>query len=210
MKRPPPADVEVPLAEFEALAVDPASWPPEGPPEIAFAGRSNVGKSSLINALCQRKALARTSTTPGRTRGLVFFRARPRGEALVRLVDLPGYGYARASKQEREAWRPMVESYVEKRHALRVVVVLVDARRGAEAEEVELCEWLRTVGKPCTVVLTKADQLPATRRGEAARKLARELGLAHPALLFSTLERLGQPELWHVLLRQVASETGHD
>src|SRR5215467_9335976 len=140
--------VVVKEAVFEALAVDAKSWPPEGPPEIAFAGRSNVGKSSLINALAGRRGLARTSSTPGRTRGLVFFRIEPQDAPPLRFVDLPGYGYAQASKKERAAWRPMVERFVERRGTLRLVVVLVDARRGLQQSDDELLEWLHAIGRP--------------------------------------------------------------
>jgi GTP-binding protein len=188
--------VQVPVAEFEALAVEPASWPAEGPPEVAFCGRSNVGKSSLINLLAGRRGLARTSTTPGRTRGLVFFRLQPAGWPVVRLVDLPGYGYARASKREREAWQPMVEGYIERRRTLRLCVVLVDARRGANEADRELVSWLGTLGRPLVVVQTKIDELPRPRRVAAAETLRRGLDLRARPLAFSTLEKLGRDELW--------------
>src|SRR5262249_39109132 len=155
--------------ELEAFAVSAAGWPPPGPPEFAFAGRSNVGKSSLINALTQRRELARVSSTPGKTRGLAFFRVQPAGRPPVRLVDLPGYGFARVSKRERKGWRPLVEEYVIDRPQLRQVVVLVDARRGASAADLELCEWLRSLGRPYLIVLTKIDELPATQRGSVAQ-----------------------------------------
>jgi GTP-binding protein len=187
MRRVP---VVVKEAIFEALAVDPKSWPAEGAPEIAFAGRSNVGKSSLINALVGRRGLARTSSTPGRTRGLVFFRVEPVDAPPLRFVDLPGYGYAQASKKERAAWRPMVESYIERRGALRLVVVLVDARRGIQSADEELLEWLDSVGRHAVVVFTKLDQLPRTRRN-----------LPPGAVGFSILEKLGVDDLWRSILR---------
>jgi GTP-binding protein len=182
--------VVVKEAVFEALAVDPQSWPPEGPPEIAFAGRSNVGKSSLINALVGRHGLARTSSTPGRTRGLIFFRIEPRDTPPLRLVDLPGYGYAQASKKERAAWRPMVETYVEQRKALCLVVVLVDARRGLQPADEELLEWLESVGRRAVVVFTKIDELPRTRRN-----------LPRGAIGFSLPEKCGTDDLWRAILR---------
>src|SRR5215471_136218 len=177
-------------AIFEALAVGPESWPAEGPPEIAFAGRSNVGKSSLINTLLGRRGLARTSSTPGRTRGLVFFHVDLVDAPPLRFVDLPGYGYAQASKKERAAWRPMVESYIERRGTLRLVVVLVDARRGIQTADEELLEWLDSVGRPAVVVFTKLDQLPRTRRN-----------LPPGAVGFSILEKLGVDDLWRCILR---------
>ena len=182
--------VVVKQAEFEALAVGPESWPAEGPPEIAFAGRSNVGKSSVINALVGRHGLARTSSTPGRTRGLVFFRVEPQDAPALRFVDLPGYGYARASKKERAQWRPMVESYVERRGTLRLVVLLVDARRGVQPSDEELLEWLDSIGRPSLLVFTKLDELPRTRRHLPPRVVG-----------FSILEKLGTDDLWRVILR---------
>jgi GTP-binding protein len=177
-------------AIFEALAVDQKSWPEEGPPEIAFAGRSNVGKSSLINALAQRRGLARTSSTPGRTRGLVFFRLDVQDSPPLRFVDLPGYGYAQASKKERAAWRPMVERYVERRGTLKLVVVLVDSRRGLQPSDDELLEWLDASGRPFVVVFTKLDQVPRTKRN-----------LPRSVIGFSLLEHLGTDDLWRAILR---------
>ena len=182
--------VVVKQAVFEALAVDQKSWPAEDVPEIAFAGRSNVGKSSLINALAQRRGLARTSSTPGRTRGLVFFRIEPLDAPPLRFVDLPGYGYAKASKKERAAWRPMVESYVERRGALRLVVVLIDARRGLQPSDEELLEWLDSIDRPYVVVFTKLDQVPRTKRN-----------LPRGVIGFSLLEHVGTDDLWRAILR---------
>ena len=177
-------------AVFEALAVDPKSWPAEDQPEIAFAGRSNVGKSSVINQLVQRRGLARASSTPGRTRGLVFFRVETQDAPPLRFVDLPGYGYAKASKKERAAWRPMVESYVERRGALKLVVVLVDARRGLQPSDDELLEWLDSIDRPFVVVFTKLDQVPRNRRN-----------LPRGVIGFSLLENLGTDDLWRAILR---------
>jgi GTP-binding protein len=182
--------VVVKQAIFEALAVDQKSWPPEDAPEIAFAGRSNVGKSSLINALAGRRGLARTSSTPGRTRGLVFFRIETQDAPPLRFVDLPGYGYAQASKKERAAWRPMVESYVERRGALRLLVVLIDARRGLQPSDEELLEWLDSIDRPYVVVFTKLDQVPRTKRN-----------LPRGVIGFSLLENLGTDDLWRAILR---------
>jgi GTP-binding protein len=187
MRRVP---VVVKDAVFEALAVDPASWPAEGPPEIAFAGRSNVGKSSVINALVARRGLARTSQMPGRTRALVFFRVETRDAPPLRFVDLPGYGYARASKRDRAGWRPLVERYLERRGTLRLVVVLVDARRGLQAADEELLEWLAACDRPAALVFTKLDALPRNRRQLPAR-----------AIGFSLPEKLGVDDLWAAILR---------
>lgn len=154
-------------ARFVAEARSAAHFAPQGPPEVAFAGRSNVGKSTLINAVCQRKGLARTSRTPGCTRGVVMFDLRFRSGAALRLVDLPGYGYAGVSKSERRAWGPLIENYLSKRETLRGVLILVDSRRGPESEEDELMEYLRSIGVPYVLVATKADKMSRSERGLA-------------------------------------------
>src|SRR5687768_10668543 len=122
-------------AQFLTTAMNAATLPPPLFAELAFAGRSNVGKSSLINSLAQRTKLARTSSTPGCTRGLNLFRLTLRGGAQLDFVDLPGYGYAQRSKDERKSWGPMIEGFLKKRVGLRGVVILVDERRGLESEE---------------------------------------------------------------------------
>ncbi len=158
-------------AKFVAGAVDAASLPPPTLLEVAFAGRSNVGKSSLLNALMQRKGLARTSNTPGCTRQLNLFEVRCSDGVALRFADLPGYGWARRSKVERTEWQRMIEAYLGARAGLRAVVILVDVRRGVEEEERQLVEFLqqpRTVsGPPLELILvaTKIDKL-----GAAARK----------------------------------------
>jgi GTP-binding protein len=161
------------VAEARALG----DLPMAAAPEIAIAGRSNVGKSTLLNRLAGRKGLARTSKTPGRTRGLVMFSLRFRrsknaepGGAVppvdeLRLIDLPGYGYAKVSQAERRAWQPLIEGYTRTRSALALFVVLIDARRGIEDEERQLYEWLGTENVPAQIVFTKVDKLNASARG---------------------------------------------
>src|SRR6188768_1717613 len=167
---------EVTDAVFIAEARDLASLPAAGPVEIAIAGRSNVGKSTLLNRLAGRKGLARTSKTPGRTRGLVMFALRfrrgkgePGADAPpvdeLRLIDLPGYGYAQVSQSERKAWQPLIEGYTRTRRALALFVILIDARRGIEDEERQLYEWLGTEHVPAQIVFTKVDKLNASARG---------------------------------------------
>jgi GTP-binding protein len=177
----------------EARGLD--SLPAEGAPEIAIAGRSNVGKSTLLNRLAARRALARTSKTPGRTRGIVFYDlvARFDGErAPLRLVDLPGYGYAQVSQVERKSWQQLVEGYVEKRGVLKLFLILVDARRDLGAEEAQLVEWLETLNVPYRLVITKADKLSASERGKL-------LGGKDKPLLVSGSTGEGVAQLWRII-----------
>lgn len=202
------------MAETRALA----SLPPVGPPEVAIAGRSNVGKSTLLNKLAARNALARTSKTPGRTRGIVFYDLRF-GEGSsgawrdLRLADLPGYGYAQVSQAERASWQPLIEGYAERRPTLALFVVLVDSRRGVAAEEAQLLEWLGTLSVPVQVVFTKVDKLSTSERGKLRGSLAASLngknvlprGAARP-LLASGETGEGVPELWAAITRAMPSQ----
>jgi GTP-binding protein len=187
-------------AEFVAGAQGAAHLPPEYGLEIAFAGRSNVGKSSLMNALMARRNLVRTSATPGCTRQISFFSAKARDGAALCMVDLPGYGYAKRSKGERDAWAELIEHYLLNRTSLRGVVVLVDARRGVEDEEAQLLEFLETREEPqpaTLLVATKLDKLPKSQRKSALDRLAqgkRVLGV-------SAVEHEGIDELWRALRR---------
>jgi len=162
-------------AELIASAPRLDKLPPSGLPEIAFLGRSNVGKSSLLNALARRKKLARTSGTPGKTRDLVLFRIRTdRGD--VGLVDLPGYGWAKVSRKERDSWGKLVESYLAGRPELRLAIVLQDVRRTWSEDESLLLQWLATKNVPGRIVLTKIDKLKLMKRKERIRKLTKEIG----------------------------------
>src|SRR5690606_30231510 len=172
--------------------------------ELAFAGRSNVGKSSLINSLAQRTKLARTSGTPGCTRGLNLFRLTLRGGARVDFVDLPGYGFAQRSKSERAAWGPMIEGFLERRVGLRGVVLLVDLRRGLEHEERQLLEYLAHIDKRALLVATKADRLPVNKRKTALLALGREAGIK--VLPYSAHTGEGRAELWRALGKMAAIE----
>ena len=192
------------VAETRAVA----SLPPVGPPEVAIAGRSNVGKSTLLNRLAGRHALARTSKTPGRTRGIVFYDLRigdGGGSGVwrdVRLADLPGYGYAQVSQAERASWQPLIEGYAERRPTLAIFVVLVDARRGVAAEEAQLIEWLATLSVPVQVVFTKVDKLSNSERGTlraTARSGGKGAGLR--PLLVSGESGEGVAELWAAIVR---------
>lgn len=189
-------------AEFMVSASDPRRFPRPQLPELAFAGRSNVGKSSLLNALVGVPGLARTSNTPGRTRLVNWFRVEPPRGPPVAFVDLPGYGYAKVSRSERAAWRPLVEAYLGRREVLRSVLLLVDARRGGEEEEKELLDYLTAADIPAQVVLTKADKLAKARRKPAAAAVRRALGLARDPLLASIQEPDSLADLWRFIMRQ--------
>jgi len=185
-------------AEFVASATDPAQFPAGGLPEVAFAGRSNVGKSSLLNALLGRKNLARVSRTPGRTRLVNFFRvvAAGRQGAEFMFVDLPGYGYAKVAKAVQEQWGPMIEGYLSARSALRGVVLLTDVRRG-EQEEIDLVRWVHGQGLKLIAVATKVDKLPRGRRVQGIRDLETLLGI--PVIGCSAESGEGLDAVWKAI-----------
>jgi GTP-binding protein len=184
-------------AEFLKAATQSRHYPPDDLPEVAFAGRSNVGKSSLINCLVQRKKLVRTSRTPGQTQSINFFTIN----AAFRFVDLPGYGFAKVPEQVRAGWRPMVDTYLDGRRCLRGVVQILDARRSPTANDLQLWLWLQNRRLPALAVLTKIDKIARTRRPLQLEQAARALGLA-PAdiVLFSALTGEGRVPLWDALL----------
>src|SRR5512138_1824949 len=194
--------LQVVSAEFARTATRPEEWPRGGTPEIAFVGRSNVGKSSMLNALARRKGLARVSNTPGRTRALQFFdvayrptpAARPRP---VRFCDLPGYGYAKVSREERDRWAAMIEDYLRGRDVLRAVVLIVDARHPPAESDQDALAFLRGSGRRVIVAATKIDKLARTRRGAALRTVEDALGLPRgEAVPFSAVEGTGADALW--------------
>ena len=163
-------------AEFAAAAKGQVELPPPTQIEIAFAGRSNVGKSSLLNRLMNRKNLARTSSTPGCTRQINFFSVRTSAGMNLSLVDLPGYGFAKRSKDERKLWAELIDGYLLERPTLRAVAVLVDVRRGLEADDLGLVEMLETGGSrtrsmKTLIVATKLDKLRAGERAAAVAKI---------------------------------------
>ncbi|MFO7561687.1 MAG: ribosome biogenesis GTP-binding protein YihA/YsxC [Enhygromyxa sp.] len=183
-------------AKFELSAPKLSDCPPGDLCEIAVAGRSNVGKSSLLNAFTRRTGLARVSRTPGRTRLLNFFHLRLRGPAAaqlsVRWVDLPGYGFAKARREVRDTFGPMIETYLREREALRGLLVLIDARRGPLDSDLELLEFCAAIELPCLVCVTKCDKLGAAERGLVPRRFAEALGInPRDVLLTSASSGLG-------------------
>ena len=184
-------------ASFVAAAADVRDLPAPVFAEVAFAGKSNVGKSSLINALVARRKLARTSNTPGRTRELVLFRVQLQDGAFD-LVDLPGYGYAKVSKSERVAWGPMIERFLRERAGLRCVVLIIDVRRGLDEEDVQLLEFLATCRLPALLVATKLDKLARSKVEPALRALRQQAGTQ--VLGFSSETGDGRDALLRALL----------
>ena len=188
--------MRVTLAEFVTSAARPSQVPPPSLPEVAFAGRSNVGKSSLINTLVMRKRLVKTSSTPGKTRMLNFFVVNGR----YGFVDLPGYGYARATKGERARWGSLVEGYLKKRPTLRAVVLIMDLRHEPFPTDRQMVEWLAHQKLHAILVATKADKLGRSRRMEQRKRMAEALEVEPDRIvLFSAKSRLGRPELWRAI-----------
>lgn len=205
--------VQVVSAEFSKTATRPDEWPRGPAPEIAFVGRSNVGKSSMLNALARRRGLARVSSTPGRTRALQFFdvavrptpAARPRQ---LRFCDLPGYGYAKVPRGERDKWARMIEEYLAGRDELRAVVLIVDARHEPQPSDREALAFLAARGRPVMVAATKMDKLAKSHRFGAVRAAEQALGLETGSVVpFSAVEGTGTDALWkrfHDLVRDDA------
>ncbi len=177
-------------AELLKTAVGYEGYPPEDMPEIALVGRSNVGKSSLINCLTNRKNLARTSSTPGKTATINFYNIENR----YRLVDLPGYGYAKRSKEEREKWGGMIEGYLAKRPNLIRVIQLVDARHKPTADDKMMLDWINNYGYEPLIVATKLDKLKKSQIEKNLTDIYTELGLDDEAVLipFSSETREGR------------------
>ena len=190
-------------ATFITSAVRPDHYPPADRPEVAFAGRSNVGKSSLINSLVNRRRLVKTSSTPGRTQLINFFAVND----AVHFVDLPGYGYAKVPLSVKQGWRPMVDAYLSGRPTLRAVVMIMDIRRTPRTEELELLAWMARRALAALPVLTKADKLSRMRQKQQWHQTAAVLGMDPEALiLFSAKSGQGRDELWRAIDRQT-SET---
>ena len=186
--------MKIKQTEFVISAVQPKQYPNDALPEIALAGRSNVGKSSLINCLIARKNLARTSSKPGKTQTINFYRIN---QAFY-FADVPGYGYAKVSKSVRNAWGKMMETYFESRSKLRGVIQVIDIRHPPMQHDVEMYQFLQYHDLPVIVVATKADKISKSKIDKHVSVIRKTLDLqsGHPLLPFSAQSRLGKEALW--------------
>lgn len=185
--------MKITKAEFETAGTKVAHFPESDRPEIAFGGRSNVGKSSLINTLVGRKKLVKTSKTPGRTQTINFFNINDE----LYFVDLPGYGFAKVPLKLKEAWGPMIEGYLGNRPNLRAIVILMDLRRGVQEDDFELIMAAPLFGIQPILVFTKADKYGKNAREQRRQEIARDID-ADPGelILFSSTKGFGQEQLW--------------
>jgi len=196
--------IKVLTAEFVTTATQLDDYPRHNIPEVAFVGRSNVGKSSMINTLANRRKLVRVSNTPGRTRTLNFFdvvlehRARKR---TIRLCDLPGYGFAKVPKTERALWDKMINTYLSNRHTLKVVVSIIDGEIGPTPDDLEMLDFLQDKPPRILVVATKLDRISKSARKPMLLKIQKQLELPDNSLLgFSSHEDIGHQDVWRTLL----------
>ena len=181
-------------------AVRPDQYPKDGFPEVAFAGRSNVGKSSLTNVLINRRNYARTSSQPGKTQTLNFYDI----ESKLFFVDVPGYGYAKVSQKEREKWARMIETYFSERQPLRGVVTLIDARHEPTKLDKQMVDFLHYYDLPLLVVGTKVDKVPKSRRNRCVSQIRKGLALrqADQVVLFSAVDKTGKDDVWAWIEKQ--------
>ena len=198
-------------ASFVVTAVEPKGYPPGHTAEVAFVGRSNVGKSSMINALTNRKKLVRVSNTPGRTRTLNFFDVELERGGIrhqVRLCDLPGYGFAKASKSDKAQWETMITTYLEKRHRLEAVVSIIDAEVGPTPDDLSTLDYLQAHNRRILVVATKVDRLTKAQRKPRMVALSKAMDLPLEVILpFSATEKIGVDEVWGALLDTFGKST---
>lgn len=189
--------MKVNQAEFVISAVGPSQYPADALPEIALVGRSNVGKSSLINRLISRKNLARTSSQPGKTQTLNYYRINQD----LFLVDLPGYGYAKVSKVLREKWGKFIEEYLMEREPLKLILQVIDLRHPPTKDDIAMYEWLKHHGANVCVVTTKADKIPKGKWAKHQKIIREELQFdkSDKMILYSSELGLGKDELWSVI-----------
>lgn len=182
--------------EFLTSAADVSSLPKLNHPAVAFAGRSNVGKSSLINTILNRKNFARTSNSPGKTRLINYFTVNDK----LHFVDLPGYGFAGVSRKMQDNWRKLIENFLTKSDSLQLVLVLVDTRRGIVKMDEELIEWLENMNLNFVIILTKSDKLSNHRAKLTKDTIMGQYRLTSEPILFSTVQKRGTSEIWAVIL----------
>jgi len=198
-----PVFTHITSAEFVTSAVKPSQYPPPEFPEIAFSGRSNVGKSSLINALVNRRNLVKTSRTPGRTQLINFFLI----EGALSLVDLPGYGYARVPAAVKKKWGPMIETYLSTRSSLKGVVLIMDIRRTPGTEELNFIDWLDREHLASLLVVTKADKLSKAQQNNQRRVIAQTVRRrTEDLILFSAKTKQGKASVWQAIQRIAAGD----
>ena len=190
-------------AEFVKSAVKPSQYPSAVLPEIAFTGRSNVGKSSLINTLVNRKHLVKTSSTPGRTQLINFFMINK----TISFVDLPGFGYAKVPDSIKKTWGPMIETYLSTRKTLKGVVLIMDIRRIPGMQELNFIEWLQYFNIPSILILTKSDKLSKIKQKNQHLAIAETLNVDKEELtLFSAKSRMGKDHIWDAIKRLTGYE----
>lgn len=196
--------MEIKQAEFKTSAVKPTQYPEDGMCEIAFVGRSNVGKSSLINTLTNRRKLVKVSGTPGKTRLINFFTINNK----LYFVDLPGYGYAKVSKSEKATWGKMMEQYLINRPELKKVVILVDCRHKPTGDDIMMYDWIKHYGYEVIVVATKKDKLNKSELQKSAKviKETLKLGTEDKLLFFSSLKKEGKEELLEEIFKDLGLE----
>lgn len=196
--------MKVTNAEFVISAVGPDQYPGDALPEIALAGRSNVGKSSLINRMINRKNLARTSSTPGKTQHLNYYRINDQ----LYFVDLPGYGYAKVSKTQRQVWGQMIEKYLLERDALKLILLVIDLRHPPTKDDEMMYDWLKHYDLPVCVVGTKADKIPRSRWPKHIKIIKESLVLRarDQFVMFSSEEGIGKDELWSHISRHILQD----
>jgi GTP-binding protein len=198
--------MKITSAEYIISAVGPRQYPEDGLPEVALVGRSNVGKSSLINRMVNRKALARTSSRPGKTQTLNYYRVNNQ----LYLVDFPGYGYAKVSKSVREQFGKMIGEYLRKRETLAFVMQLVDIRHAPSRDDVAMYAWLKELGIPTVVVATKADKIARGKWMQHLKVIRQTLHFSDPdsLIVFSSETGQGRDELWGEILKRLRETAG--
>lgn len=181
-------------SDLHAIAVEPQGYPQDNLPEIAFVGRSNVGKSSFINSMINRKNLARTSGKPGKTRTINFYIINEN----FRFVDLPGYGYAQVSKTEQEKWREIIETYLSTRENLKEVVLIVDIRHSPTEQDVVMYNWIKSFGFDGIVLATKADKISKGSLQKNVKIIKEKLGVEDPKLIipYSAVKKTNMDKAW--------------